>query len=45
MDTVAYMGLQPGQEYTLKGQLMDKATGEAVQVDGQPVTAETTFNP
>ena len=45
VDTVAYMGLQPGQEYTLKGQLMDKATGEAVQVDGQPVTAETTFTP
>ena len=45
VDTVAYTGLQPGQEYTLKGQLMDKATGEAVQVDGQPVTAETTFTP
>ena len=45
VDTVAYMGLQPGQEYTLKGQLMDKATGEAVQVEGQPVTAETTFTP
>ena len=45
VDTVAYTGLQPGQEYTLKGQLMDKATGEAVQVDGQPVTAEITFTP
>jgi len=45
VDTVAYTGLQPGQEYTLKGQLMDKATGEAVQVDGQPVTTETTFTP
>ena len=45
VDTVAYTGLQPGREYTLKGQLMDKATGEAVQVDGQPVTAETTFTP
>ena len=45
VDTVAYTGLQPGQEYTLKGQLMDKATGEAVQVDGQPVTSETTFTP
>lgn len=45
MDTVVYTGLQPGQEYTLKGQLMDKATGEAVQIDGQPVTAETIFTP
>lgn len=45
VDTVAYTGLQPGQEYALKGQLMDKATGEAVQVDGQPVTAETVFAP
>lgn len=45
VDTVAYTGLQPGQEYTLKGQLMDKATGEAVQIDGQPVTAETIFTP
>ena len=45
VDTVAYTGLQPGHEYTLKGQLMDKATGEAVQVDGQPVIAETVFTP
>ena len=45
VDTVAYTGLQPGQEYTLKGQLMDKATGEVVQVDGQAITAETTFTP
>lgn len=45
VDTVAYTGLQPGHEYTLKGKLMDKTTGEAVQVDGQPVTAETTFTP
>ena len=45
VDTVVYTGLQPGQEYTLKGQLMDKATGEAVQIDGQPVTAETIFTP
>lgn len=43
VDTVAYTGLQPGNEYTLKGQLMDKATGEVVQVDGQAITAETTF--
>ena len=45
VDTVVYTGLQPGQEYTLKGQLMDKATGEAVQIDGQPVIAETVFTP
>lgn len=40
VDTVAYTGLIPGKEYTVKGKLMDKETGEALKVDGKAVTAE-----
>ena len=45
VDTVAYTGLIPGKEYTVKGKLMDKETGEALKVDGKAVTAEATFTP
>ena len=45
VDTVSYTNLIPGKEYTVKGTLMDKATGEAVSVEGKAVTAETTFTP
>jgi len=38
-DVVAYSGLTPGQEYTVSGVLMDKATGTAV---GEPVTKSFT---
>lgn len=44
-DIVSYSGLVPGVEYTLKGTLMDKATGGALTVDGSTITAETTFTP
>ena len=44
-DVVEYKHLIPGKEYTLKGTLMDKATGESFLVNGQPVTSETTFVP
>lgn len=44
-DVVEYKHLIPGKEYTLKGTLMDKATGEAFLVNGQPVTSEVTFIP
>ena len=44
-DTVSYDNLISGKEYTLKGTLMDKATGEAFLVDGQPVMSEVTFIP
>lgn len=45
-DTVAYYGLTPGKQYTLKGELMDKATGAVLtDADGNPVTAETKFTP
>ncbi len=42
-DTISFENLIPGKEYTLKGVLMDKATGEAFLVDGQPVMSEVTF--
>lgn len=46
VDVVAYEHLVPGQEYTVKGTLMDKATGEPfLDADGNEVTAETTFIP
>lgn len=52
VDTVSYKNLIPGKEYTLKGTLHVKATDDdgnvtekALEVDGQPVTAETTFTP
>ena len=43
IDTVQYANLKVGTEYTLKGILMDKATGEPLLVNGEQVTAETTF--
>ena len=43
VDTVTYEQLEVGREYTVKGVLMDKATGKAVLVDGKEVTSETTF--
>ena len=43
VDTVTYKGLKVGQEYTVKGILMDKSTVKALLVDGKEVTAEKTF--
>ena len=43
IDTVKYSGLLPGKEYTVKGVLMDKATGKALAVDGKETTSEATF--
>ena len=42
-DTVTYKALVPGNTYTLKGTLMDKATGKALVINGKPVTAEKEF--
>lgn len=44
-DTVSYKHLIPGKAYTVKGLLMDKATGKAFLVDGKELTAEVTFTP
>lgn len=43
VDTVTYKALVPGNEYTIKGTLMDKSTGKPLEVDGKPVTAEKKF--
>jgi hypothetical protein len=43
LDTVYYSGLTVGKTYTLKGVLMDKATGEPLLVGGKTVTAEREF--
>lgn len=43
VDTVSYEGLTPGLEYELRGTLMDKETGEPVDVGGETVTSSTTF--
>lgn len=44
-DTVSYKHLIPGEEYTIKGILMDKSTGEPFMAGGKEVTAEVTFIP
>lgn len=44
VDTISYSGLMPGESYTVKGKLMDKASGQpALDSDGKVITAETTF--
>ncbi len=43
IDTVAYKNVIAGKEYTVKGVLMDKETGEKLLVDGKSVTAQATF--
>ena len=45
VDTVAYENLIPGKEYTVKGTLHSKETGDPLEVDGKPVKAETVFTP
>ena len=44
-DTVEYRHLVPGKEYTVKGILMDKATGEPFLQNGEQITSEVTFVP
>ncbi|MBQ3470188.1 VaFE repeat-containing surface-anchored protein [Candidatus Saccharibacteria bacterium] len=43
-DVVKYC-LRPGLEYTIKGIVMNKETGDEVVIDGVPVTSEVTFTP
>lgn len=43
VDTVSYSNLIVGQKYTIKGTLMDKETGKAIEQNGKAVTAETSF--
>lgn len=44
-DTVSYKHLIPGKAYTIKGILMDMATGKAFFIDGKELTSEVTFTP
>lgn len=43
IDTVELSNLVPGRTYTVKGTLMDKATGEAILIDGEKVTQTATI--
>lgn len=43
VDKVEYTNLKVGQEYTVKGTLRDKSTGEEFKVNGNVVTAEKKF--
>ena len=45
VDTVKYTGLIPDKEYTLKGTMYSKKSEKPLEVDGEPVTAQTTFTP
>lgn len=45
IDTVSYSNLIVGKEYTVKGKLMDKDTGEPIMNEGEEVTYEATFVP
>ena len=43
IDKVEYKNLLAGKSYTVKGTLMNKDTGKALEINGQKVTAEKTF--
>src|SRR5699024_636513 len=45
VDEVSYENLIGGKEYTVKGKLMNKETGEPVLSGGEEVTGETKFTP
>ena len=45
VDQVAYENLIPGEEYTLEGILMDKATGKPLRIHGAKVTSNCKFTP
>ena len=45
VDTVSFKSLEVGREYTVKGVLMDKSAEKTLLVNGEEVTAETTFVP
>ena len=44
-DIVSYKNLTPGKEYTVKGILMNKSTGEPLLVDGKEIRSSFTFKP
>ena len=44
-DVVSYKNLTPDKEYTVKGILMNKSTGEPLHVDGKEIRSSFTFKP
>ena len=44
-DTISFEKLEADKTYTAVGTIIDKETGEALLVDGNPVTAEKEFTP
>lgn len=42
-DVVTYKGVIAGEEYTVKGVVMDTETGKAVKVNGKEITSEISF--
>lgn len=44
-DAVVYSNLVPGIEYTVKGRLMDKSTGDVLKTDEKDITAVQKFTP
>ena len=44
-DIVSYKNLTPGKEYTVKGVLMNKATGEPLLADDKEIRSSFTFKP
>lgn len=45
VDSIEYTNLLVGKKYTVKGVLMDKATGKELIINGASVRAETSFTP
>ena len=45
VDTVSFTGLTPGEEYILKGRVMDKTSGEILKADDKEVVSEIRFIP
>ena len=45
IDVIEYSGLQVGKEYLLEGKVMDKETGEPLEIEGEEVALKKTFIP
>lgn len=45
VDYVEYNYLEPDRKYTLKGIIMNKATGEPIEVDGKEISTTVEFTP
>ena len=43
VDTVKVENIVEGREYTLKGKVIDKNTGNPLEIDGKEVSAEKKF--